>query len=137
MIYVHPGVPSFAIVVSPDGLVVDGPGWTRPNGAGDLCSHWTAGLRQGWTVCNLQNQLLEGRPYVFRWKEGKCHHLPHELVYIVSLLIRYLKIFKDNILFKLLLTFVKNNIYYKLKNLRWKASVTNNCIHEYLKYIIF
>lgn len=39
MIYVHPGVPSFAIVVSPDGLVVDGPGWTRPNGAGDLCSH--------------------------------------------------------------------------------------------------
>lgn len=36
MIYVHPSVPSFAIVVSPDGLVVDGPGWTRPNGAGDL-----------------------------------------------------------------------------------------------------
>lgn len=36
---VHDLRSSFPIVVSPDGLVVDEPGWTRPNGAGDLCSH--------------------------------------------------------------------------------------------------
>lgn len=106
-IYIHPGVPSFAVVVCSNGLVVDGPGWDWPNGAGDPgVPHVGQQIQEDWTVCYLENQLLECRPDVFRWQEGERHHLPHKLVHIVSLLIRHLKLFKDNnYLFKMLATF--------------------------------
>lgn len=51
-------MPSFAIVVSPDGLVVDGPGWDRPNGAGD-----PRVLHVGQEVFYLENQLVKDRPF--------------------------------------------------------------------------
>lgn len=89
MIYVHPGVPSFAIVVSPDGLVVDGPRWTRPNGAGDLgrsatcktnCSK--AGLmcsaeRRGSAIIFRMNLFTSSRSCYATWKYSKIISL-HE-----------------------------------------------------------